>query len=540
MHAWLLLASLACADKPPVDPADAKARALADATLAFSRPVFTGSHFPAARLQHAPLLKDILTDETPIVTHFYDAKLEPVAKPTRPGPYAVHVVLRPKGERPLTRFVTLFRPAEEVAADRRYKVADPADFARDMGLDPAVVKRHEEVIAKTLRDRPYSEWSADPAAARLLAGLALVKPVAGPLHSYDDAFAAERQWWVDVKRKRVYAGEKFAAKPFAGPSTLDEAAPVVRAGTEEEAGFEKGTAAKLDAVLKQFAADTDQAFAVCIVRRGVILLHKAYGERDGKPMTVDTPSWMASVTKTMSATLMLELIDRGLVGLDDPVSKYLPALRGIPMKKPLTIHHLYTHTSGLTVGWPGWSDDLTDVPERIAAYADRVPVGGGWNYTGTGNTLGSKAFEMVAGTAIPIAYHDYLFGPLGCTNTRVTDTHAGGYSIPLDMAKFAQMLLNRGSYGKRRFFREETFTEVMLPGKLDKLLGPGAKRQFGFGLDGSPTKFGHGTASGASFHIDAGRELVFVMTRNKYGKNQDKYNGMIWKVIDEGIKKEKD
>ena len=43
----------------------------------------------------------------------------------------------------------------------------------------------------------------------------------------------------------------------------------------------------------------------------------------------------------------------------------------IAMKKPLTIHHLYTHTSGLTVGWPGWADDLHDVPERIAAYADR-------------------------------------------------------------------------------------------------------------------------------------------------------------------------
>ena len=537
MHAWLLLASLACADTAPADPADAKARALADVTLAFPRPVFTGKRFPAARLQYAPALKDALGDETPVVTHFYDAKLAPVTRPDKPGPYAVHVTIRPEGGRPITRFVTLFEPATGVAADRRYTAGDLADFARDMGLDSDVVKRHGEVIAKVLRDRPYAEWAADPAAARLLAGLALAKPVAGPLHSYDDAYAAERQWWVDLKRQRIYAGEKFPAGRFAGPTTRATPAPVVRAGTEEEAGFTKGTAAKLDAVLKQFAADTDHAFAVCLVRHGVIVLHEAYGERDGKPLTVDTPSWMASVTKTMSATLMLELIDRGLVGLDDPVGKYLPALRGIPMKKPLTIHHLYTHTSGLTVGWPGWGDDLHDVPERVAAYADRVPVGKDWNYTGTGNTLGSKVFELVSGTAIPVAYHDYLFGPLGCTGTRVTDTHAGGFSIPLDMAKFAQMLLNRGSYGKHRFFRDETFTKVMLPGKLDKLLGPGAKRQFGFGLDGSPTRFGHGTASGAVFHVDAGRDLLFVMTRNKYGKNQDKYNGLIWKVIDEGIRK---
>ncbi len=48
-------------------------------------------------------------------------------------------------------------------------------------------------------------------------------------------------------------------------------------------------------------------------RRLTIPAHKAYGERDGKPMTVDTPSWMASVTKTMSATLMMELLGQGIV-----------------------------------------------------------------------------------------------------------------------------------------------------------------------------------------------------------------------------------
>jgi hypothetical protein len=77
----------------------------------------------------------------------------------------------------------------------------------------------------------------------------------------------------------------------------------------------------------------------------------------------------------------------------------------------------------------------------------------------------------------------------------------------------------------------------MLPGKLDKLLGPNA-RSFGFGLDGTATKFGHGAASAATFHVDSERELVVVMTRNKQGKNQDKYNGMFWQAINEGIGKD--
>jgi CubicO group peptidase (beta-lactamase class C family) len=203
----------------------------------------------------------------------------------------------------------------------------------------------------------------------------------------------------------------------------------------------------------------------------------------------------------------------------------------------LTIHHLFTHTSGLALDdWPGWSDDLHDVPERITAYYDRLRVGQEWAYGGTGNILGGKVFEMVTGTAIPQAYHKHLFGPLCCTGTEVADTHGGAFSIPLDMAKFGQMLLNRGSYGKWRFFREETF-QKMLPGKLDKLLGPGASRQFGFGLDGSPKRFGHGAASAATFHVDVERQLVVIMTRNKYGKNQDKYNGLFWQAIDEGMSK---
>ena len=55
-------------------------------------------------------------------------------------------------------------------------------------------------------------------------------------------------------------------------------------------------AGKIDAVCREWAADDDRAFAVCIVRHGVIVLHRAYGTRDGRPITVHTKSWMASIT----------------------------------------------------------------------------------------------------------------------------------------------------------------------------------------------------------------------------------------------------
>lgn len=534
----VLSLSLPAADPgPPIDPATTRAALLSRVEPAFSEYVFHGEGYPESHLRYADELADRFKVSTRKLTfHRPDAG---GPRKTRPGPFAAVVTINPRDLPSMRRFVTLFCIPKAVPADRTYDIGKPGDFARDMGVSEDAVKRNAALVEARFKGKSFEQFARDPMSARLLAGLFLSKPGKGPVHRYDDAYAIERQWWVDLKRNTLYAGDKVDSRPFHGPlPRKGDPASVVREGTEEEAGVKKGTAEKIDAVLQAFAKDTDHAFAVCIARKGVVVLHKAYGTRDGMPMTVDTTSWMASVTKTMSATLMLMLIDQGRVGLDDPVDRYLPPLRGLKVKKPLTIHHLYTHTNGLTLDkLPGWSDDQHDVPERIAAYYDRLRVGQEWSYTGTGNILGSKIVELVTGKAIPQAYREYLLGPLGCNATDVTDSHAGAFSVPLDMAKFAQMLLNKGAYGKHQFFREETFTGTMLPGKLDKLLGPGAKRQFGFGLDGNPKRFGHGTASGAVFSIDADRELVVVMTRNRYGKNQDKYSGLMWKAIDEGIAK---
>lgn len=536
----LLLASLLLpAEGGEAGPDNARARQLAHVEYVFSRHVFAGKEFPGGSLRYSPALKGAVGPETPVRITFYSAELEKVSSPTKPGPYAAVVRIEPRGARPLVRLVTLYRAA-----------ADKGSLAQIAGVKEEAVNRNAGLLKRLLGEGKFGEWAARPQAARALAGLYLTRDFTPGASKWDDALALERQWWVDIKCKRLYPGVRALGARFAGPTEIKgPPAQVLREGTEEEAGFKKGTAARLDAVLQQFAKDTDHAFAVCLVRKGVIVLHKAYGERDGKPMAVDTPSWMASVTKTMSASLMLQLIGQGVVKPSDPVERYYPALAGLRKgKRPLTIHHLYTHTSGLTMdGFPGWNDDLHDVPERIAAYADLLRVGEEWSYTGTGNMLGTKALELLTGKAAPQAYHEYLLKPLGCTNTHVTDTHAGAFSVPLDMAKFAQMLLNRGAYGKWRFFPEETFTGLMLPGPLEKvaptrrlfgfIIAP-SRRVFGFGLDGSKTRFGHGTASGAVFSIDAGRQLIFIMTRNKYGKNQDKYNGLIWKVIDEGALKD--
>ena len=110
-----------------------------------------------------------------------------------------------------------------------------------------------------------------------------------------------------------------------------------------------------------------------------------------------------------------------------------------------------------------------------------------WRRTGgNGNIIKGKIIEAISGEAVPAFYKKHLLDPLGCTNTDVIGTHADARSTPFDMARFGQLLLNRGAYGNKRFFKPETF-EQMLPRILTKELGPDAKKSFGFGLDGKAT-----------------------------------------------------
>jgi CubicO group peptidase (beta-lactamase class C family) len=342
-----------------------------------------------------------------------------------------------------------------------------------------------------------------------------------------------------VTLKRANNGsDKAFTKPVNAPEPLVDPALTVHEGTLEEAGMKPDSAQKIDAILTEWAANDKQAFAVCVVRNGVIVLHKAYGQRDGKPMTVATKSWMASITKLMSAACMLMLADRKLVNLDAPLDRYLPLLRDIKVEQPLTIRHLYTHTAGLSK-WPGeWgSDELPDIEWRIALAYPLLKVGKEWAFNSPSYTLGGKIIENVSGEAMPRFYLNHLLGPLGMTNTDVTGTHADAQSVPLDMAKFGQMLLNKGSYGTMRFFKPEAFEKEMLPHKLTYLLGDQATKVFGFGLDGTPEKFGHDAASAATFSVDVNEKLIVVMTRDKRGKAYDKYMGKFLDAIAAGIEK---
>ena len=504
------------------DPREACAKAFMEERLNFQPSVFPDRGFPKCEFEQPSHVEDLIGPYT-LTTTFYDSDYNPVTMAETPGRYGAVVGIKTGDGKTFRRLLTLFRMPQTVYW---WQCAIPGsvEFPKETGINPIVTKEQKHSVDAYLKSLVDAGLRRGPKTPALMAALYETKPGTKDAGVYDDFIARDRQWWVGLKRKFAGADK---LKPFVCPQiTKEKPAPVIHKGTLKEAGMKPDAAEKIDAVLRQWSADSDEAFAVCVARHGVMVLHKAYGQRDGKPMTVDTESWMASITKAMSGSLMMMLVDQGLVNLDDPVGKFIPAFHAASVPTPLTIRHLYTHTSGLQ---GHWGDDLNDFDDVIAGYYPCLPVGKRHEYNGAGASLGSKVLETITGEALPRFYKRHLLDPLGCAHTNVTDSSDGATSTPMDIAKFGQMLLNRGSYGDKRFMSAETF-QKMLPLRLTKLLGPDTTVDWGIGLvwcnnDGlGKGTFGHGAASSATLRIDPEHDLVVVMTRNAAGRNFTDYH----------------
>jgi len=505
--------------------------------------VFAGGKFPEFRFAR-PLWAEELIGPYELQVTYYDADYNVAGRADKPGRYGAVVEVVPEQGKPFRRFRTLVCLPQEPDWRRGVPLEVKVPHPEPLGIVPEALEAHSETlrhfvtgalgyVAQDAGDNWYDPFDI----AALIAGLqeAGKDPQTGDF--YSNPRQLDRQWWVGLKRK-LYGFDKKYPQPFVCPRPIEgEPAPVIRKGSLKEAGMKRDAARRIDAVLRKWAADSDEAFAVCIVRHGVIVLHKAYGTRDGERMTVNTKSWMASTTKMLSGTLMMMLVDQGLIGLDDPVGKHLPPLKGLKTNKPLTIRRLYNHTNGMD--WH-WGTHVNDMEERIASLIPLLQVGQRYAYNGTGMELGCKILELISGESLPNFYKNHLLDPLGCKNTDVGSASHDAKSVPLDMARICQMLLNKGAYGNMRFMSEETF-EQMLPRRLVELTAASAEVTYGvgtspFGDEGlGEGTFAHGAASAATTRIDAVNDLVICMTRNAGDAKFFEYHPMFIKAIVEGL-----
>jgi CubicO group peptidase (beta-lactamase class C family) len=166
---------------------------------------------------------------------------------------------------------------------------------------------------------------------------------------------------------------------------------------------------------------------------------------DPLPVSADTVFPLASISKTVTATTMMRLVEQGKVDLRAPVRKYLPDFRvqHEAASRDVTICHLLTHTSG----WEGQLSAVDRGDETLARFVAELstnmqlaPPGAAWSYNNAGFGVAGRVIEAVTGSTFGDAVYDLVFKPLGLSRafTRVGDivTHrfALGHRISADGA----------------------------------------------------------------------------------------------------------
>lgn len=235
----------------------------------------------------------------------------------------------------------------------------------------------------------------------------------------------------------------------------------------------------------------------------------------GTAMTPDTVFWLLSMTKAITATACMQLIEQGRLRLDQPAGEILPELKspqvlvgfdasGQPELRParntITVRHLLTHTSGFT--YSIWSENLSRY-EKVTGMPDigysmngafKAPLefepGERWQY-GIGMDWVGKLVEAVTDQSLEVYFREHIFTPLGMSNSgflisgaqkrqvatmhnRQTDGSlkpapfdinqrpeffmggGGAFSTPRDYMALLQMLVNSGTFRGERILRADT------------------------------------------------------------------------------------
>jgi CubicO group peptidase (beta-lactamase class C family) len=168
------------------------------------------------------------------------------------------------------------------------------------------------------------------------------------------------------------------------------------------------------------------ALSVCVVRGDRCLEPLAFGRRrladTGSTLTPEDRFVIASLTKPVVAMGVLTLVEQGRIGLNDRVSEYLPEYRDAP-KRPTTVRHLLTHTSGLPDSLPNnfalrqAHAPFSGFVKGACEIALDFPPGRGVQYQSLGYALLGEIINRVSGQPFYQFLKESFFDPLGMTST---------------------------------------------------------------------------------------------------------------------------
>ena len=205
-------------------------------------------------------------------------------------------------------------------------------------------------------------------------------------------------------------------------------------------------------VVEAFNEHSLAGLAVGVVRGGELVRFEGVGLADavsGRPVERDTVFRIGSISKTMTAIAVMQLVEEGRVSLDDPVNEHLRGFRVEGPGAPVTVRHLLTHTGG--VGELRRWSDLARPTIGLARKLDAPPVeltrmyapvlraevepGTKWAYANHGYATLGQLVEDVSGEPFAERMRARLFDPLGMDGTdflrseRVRDRLAVGYAM---------------------------------------------------------------------------------------------------------------
>lgn len=141
------------------------------------------------------------------------------------------------------------------------------------------------------------------------------------------------------------------------------------------------------------------------------------------PVTADTLFQIGSTTKTITGTIVMRLVEQGLIDLDAPVKSYLPdlSLQDKEAEATVTMRHLLTHMGG----WLGdffretgnGDDALARYVAEMAGLPQVVPAGAVWSYNNAGFGLAGRVIEVVTGRPYEAVAQTMVLDPLGMDNS---------------------------------------------------------------------------------------------------------------------------
>jgi CubicO group peptidase (beta-lactamase class C family) len=336
---------------------------------------------------------------------------------------------------------------------------------------------------------------------------------------------------------------------------------------------------KVSDLLKPVIAKHQLAGAVTLVAdKEKILALDAVGAADvaaKQPMTTDTIFWIASMSKPMTTTAFMMLVDEGKVSLDDLVEKYLPEFKDVMVlaekdgghmllrkpAHPVLVRNVLSHTSGIVPRSPLEPQiDILPLRENVRVYP-LVPLhfepGTKYEYSNGGINTAGRIIEVISGMKYEDFMQKRLFDPLGMTDTTFWPSEAqmergaksykadkdktgieettvnqltypltnrtrapcpagGLFSTATDCAKFCQMLLNGGEYKGTRLLSAEgvkQLTRRQTPAEVTQ--------SYGFGFSVTPDSFGHGGAYATNMNVDTKRGLITVWMVQNSGFPKD-------------------